>query len=369
MTMLFLRNLLRNKLRSALTLFGVASGVAVFVSIATITLDMRQQIGYMLSVYNTEVLILSRNVISPLRSRISQTRLDDLRREFGAGVAPMVMGTLHAGNSKNVLVLGIEPRLSALLPLIAGNVSEAGQGHIAMGVLLAEALQIRAGQRIDLAGREYIVQGIYRTGSPYLDDGLVADIAAAQTLLRRNDATRPFNAALVRTGSKAETARIMARIRTGYGDLRAMPTIEIAGTLQLLHTVELSSWIIAAIALIGAALVVANTLIMAVSERTRELGVLLAIGWTPWLILRMLLAETLALSSAGVVLGNLGAALMLWGMNQWLSAGPIWNIPTHLSAAATAGSAAAGLLVALSALIGPAIIIYRLQPATAIRHE
>jgi hypothetical protein len=78
-----------------------------------------------------------------------------------------------------------------------------------------------------------------------------------------------------------------------------MPTIEIAGTLQLLRTVELSSWVIAAIALIGAALVVANTLIMAVSERTRELGVLAghrldALADPP----KMLLAETLLLSSS-----------------------------------------------------------------------
>lgn len=367
--MLALRNLSRNKLRSILTLFGVASGVAVFVSIASITLDMRQQIGYMLSVYNTEVLILSRGALSPLRSRISQARLNDLRSEFGAQVAPMVMGALPAGATPKVLLLGVEPHLSALMPMVTGKLFEAGQGRIAMGILRAEAMQLRVGQRVELAGQDCLVEGIFRTGSPYLDDAIVADIGAAQAMLGRQGAAQHYNVALARTANKTETARIMARIQAGYPDLRAMPTIEIAGTLQLLRTVERSSWVIATIALIGAALVVANTLIMAVTERTRELGILLAIGWTPWLILRMLLAETLLLSAAGVLIGNLGAALLLQALSQWLSAGPIWNIPATLAPSAMLGSLAAGLWVALSALIWPAMVIYRLQPATAIRHE
>lgn len=369
MTLLSLRNLARNKLRSILTLFGVASGVAVFVSIASITLDMRQQIGYMLSVYNTEVLILSRNALTPLRSRISQARLDDLRKEFGAQVAPMVVGTISGKASPKMLVLGIETHLSVLLPMVTGKIFESGRGRIAMGILRAEAMQVQSGQRVALAGQDCIVEGIYRTGSPYLDDGIVADIDAAQKLLGRPESARHFNAALARAGSKSETARIIARIQAGYPDLRALPTTEIAGTLQLLRTVEMSSWIIAAIALIGAALVVANTLIMAVTERTRELGILLALGWTPWLILRMLLAETLLLSAVGVILGNLGAAALLKGLNLWFSAGPIWNIPASLAPIATLGSLTAGLLIALSALVWPAIVIFRLQPASAIRHE
>jgi putative ABC transport system permease protein len=115
-------------------------------------------------------------------------------------------------------------------------------------------------------------------------------------------------------------------------------------------------------------LVVTNTLLMAVAERTREIGILMAVGWTPWLVLRMLLAESVLLCLAGTALGNLLGLALLHAVNRMESVGFGW-IPVSLSPALVASSFALTLLIALLALAWPAAVLARMQPLSALRHE
>src|SRR6185369_5818438 len=125
---------------------------------------------------------------------------------------------------------------------------------------------------------------------------------------------------------------------------------------------------ISVIAFAGTLLVVSNTLLMAISERTREIGILMAVGWTPVLVLRMLLAESLALCLVGALLGNLLALGLLRLLNGLESVGFGW-IPVRFSSSLAAASVAMALVVAVLALAWPAFVVFRMQPLAALRHE
>jgi putative ABC transport system permease protein len=125
---------------------------------------------------------------------------------------------------------------------------------------------------------------------------------------------------------------------------------------------------ISVIAFVGTCLVVSNTLLMAISERTREIGILMTVGWTPVLVLRMLLAESIVLCAAGAALGNVFALGLLRMLNGLESVGFGW-IPIRFPMALAATSLGMALIVAALALAWPAFVVFRMQPLAALRHD
>ena len=107
---------------------------------------------------------------------------------------------------------------------------------------------------------------------------------------------------------------------------------------------------------------------MAIAERTREIGILMTVGWTPWLVLRMLFAESLTLCAVGAAVGNAFALVLLRIVNGMESVGFGW-IPLRYPLSLAVVSFGMALGVALVSLAWPAVVLYRLQPLTALRHE
>jgi len=110
-----------------------------------------------------------------------------------------------------------------------------------------------------------------------------------------------------------------------------------------------------------------NTMLMAVMERTREIGVLRALGWRRWRILRMIMTEALTLGLFGGLLG-IGIAFLLYhGFNNLtLYSGLLtarWEINTFLRAISIA------IFLGLLGGLYPAFRATRLQPVEALRYE
>ena len=118
------------------------------------------------------------------------------------------------------------------------------------------------------------------------DGGVMIGSRQAQRLFTPDGSEGHLTLALLRTGDRAETAAHDHRSERRHPALRAIPATEFAGALRLFRVVDAFVGTIAVVALVGTVLVVTNTLLMAVAERTREIGILMAVGWTPWLVLR-----------------------------------------------------------------------------------
>jgi putative ABC transport system permease protein len=254
------------------------------------------------------------------------------------------------------------------VPLTAGTVSEEGSGAILIGEIAATRLGVGPGQTITLDGRPRPIAGVYRTGSRLFDGGVMLSIPEAQRMIQREGAEPHYTLAVFRASGPAAARTLIAELESRYPALRAIPGTEFAGSLRLLRVVDAFARTISVVALIGAALVVTNTFLMAIAERTREIGILMAIGWTPWLVLRMLVAESVLLSGLGAVIGNLSALLLLRVVNGLESIGYGW-IPVRFPLAITGQSLSLALAVALVALAWPTVVLHRMQPLTALRHE
>lgn len=366
--MIFLRNVLRARLRSGMTVLGLAVGVALFVAITAITSDLQKQISAAIGAYNLEVVVYEKRATSPFSSKISVAQMDELRALYAPTLTPIVVGTLNEKWNAYAMVIGVDPEFAERIPLVSGRRFNGGQREIMLGEINAQKLGLQAGMSLTLDGESYTISGVFRTGSRLFDGGVMTGIGSVQKMLTPSGGESTYTLGVLQTSDRAAKARMIADIVEKFPNLRAIAGSEFAGSLRLLKVVDTFSNSISAVALIATCLVVTNTLLMAVAERTREIGILMAVGWTPWLVLRMLAAESLLLCAVGVGVGNVLGLLLLRLINSLDSVGFGW-IPVHLSAPLIATSVIATFVVALLALAWPAVILWRMQPLTALRHE
>lgn len=366
--MIFLRNVLRAPARSLMTVLGVAVGIALFVAITAITLDLRQQLGGATSTYNLDVVVFERRASSPLASRISPAQMQDLQQHYGDALLPMVMGSRNEKWSAYALVIGVTQDFLKQIALTNGAAYADGTGTAVIGEIAAIKLGIQTGQTVHIDDVDLRITGVFRTGSRLLDGGVITDIAGAQRLLTRDGAEPQFTLALLRGSPQNAGTTLIKQINARYPLLKAIPGTEFAGALRLMRVVEAFVTTISIVALVGTCLVVSNTLMMAIAERTREIGILMTVGWQPLLVLRMLLAESLLLSTVGTLLGNVFGLALLRVLNNLDSVGFGW-IPTRLPWALVATSLGMALSIALVSLVWPTVVLYRIQPLAALRHE
>lgn len=368
--MIFLRNVLRAPARSLMTALGIAAGVGLWLAITAITIDLHQQIDAVAGAYTLEVVAYERRATSPMSSRIPPAQMDALTAHYGDRVVPMVMGTSNERWNAYALVIGVPEAFVRRIPLVAGSHpgERAEDGGLMVGELAAQRLGLAPGQPLRLDGRDWPIRGIYRSGSRMLDGGVMTGIALAQQLLTREGAEPQYTLALLRAPDASAARTLIAEIEQAHPSLRAIPGTEFSGSLRLMRVVDAFIRTISVVALVGTGLVVTNTLLMAIAERTRELGILMTVGWSPWLVLRMLLAESLLLCTLGAALGNAFALLLLRVVNGLESVGFGWIPVRYPWSLAGAAFALAGA-IALIALAWPAVVVWRMQPLNALRHE
>lgn len=366
--MIFLRNLLRAPARSLMTLLGLGVGLGLFVGIAAIASDLNKQISGTTGAYSLEIVVHERRTTSPLSSRISADQMAQLQARFGGAVFPMVIGSLKESWNPYALVIGAPDNFIRMTPLMAGAHALAGTDQVLLGEIAAAKMGKQPGDVLSVDSRPVRISGIFRTGSRMLDGGVMMGVGGAQAALKRVGDAPFFTLALVRTGGQWSAEEVIRTIDQDYPALKAIKGVEFSGSLRLMRVVEAFVTTISVIALIGACLILVNTLLMALSERTREIGILMAIGWTPWLILRMLLAESLVLCALGAVVGNVFALALLRLLNSIESIGFGW-IPMVFPAQLGLEALLMALVIGVLALLWPAVVVFRMQPLAALRHE
>lgn len=323
------KNLKRKKIRTALTIGAVAIAVAVLVSLLGFDAGYQRglkndidKLGYHLLVtakgcpYEAATLMLKgggglRYMDEAVYQRIAgDPRIDKITPQLVSSVYNQEGPT---GRGAFALYMGIEKSYLELKPWSKFKYGEWFSGpdvdEAIMGYEAAEVEQRSVGDKIFVPGvnKVLVVKGIFeRTGTQ--DDGVIfIPLASAQ---------RIFDLAgkLTGIGIKLKNIQEMAKFEE---DLYNEPGIQVISLAQvrgtILNLVSSARAMVSAVMLIAifiAVIGVTNTILMSVFERTREIGVMKALGATAADIFKIIWTETILLCVFG---GIFGIALAFFG--------------------------------------------------------
>jgi putative ABC transport system permease protein len=226
-----------------------------------------------------------------------------------------------------VAIYGIEPELEAPVGLLAQNTAAgrylAGddEDQLLIGQALAERLEVSVGDRVTLVGRAtheqmrrrtMTIVGIFDLGFPETERGMVyVSLAEAQALFDLRDSATEVVASLPTVGKEQP---VIGALRT------ALPGYEVDSWITANATVEQTlimkdqvMGLFGLVILMVAGVGILNLMLMAVFERTREIGVLGALGLKRWQTMLLFLLEGMFIGVLGVVVGGaLGGLIVVY---------------------------------------------------------
>lgn len=391
-----IRFLREGKAQSTLILVGIAVGVAVIVFLTALitglqaniierTLGTQAHIRIEPAEERNRVLPVPAGTVQLLQESKRAQRLrsinnwqqvrdvlDTLPRV--KAVSPVISGPAFARRGdalESVALVGIDqPRYLRIIPVaddIVSGVFRIGGSDAVIGKQLASDLGMRVGDKLRLdggQGRESVVNvsGIFELGVRELDARYVyLDMKQTQSLLDLPGAATVID---VTVHDIFEAQAVAARIARLTG-LKSESWMQTNGQLMnALRSQSLSTRMISVFVALSVALGIASVLSVSVVQRTREIGILRAMGITREQMLRVFLVQGAVFGLAGSVLGCSAGYGLVWAFNTF---GPkLFTIPLNpwLPLAAAALATLTGILAAAV----PARRAAALDPVEAIRH-
>lgn len=353
------KTVLSYRIRSLLIVLAMALGVASVIVLTALSDGARNYVINQFSSIGTNLLVVlpgrAETAGSFLGSVLGQTprdltlkdaqllgRLPQVKR-----YAPLNIGAaeLSAANRlREVTVLGSNANLIPIrhMKLAQGNFLPHGterSAQIVLGAKIANEFFPRSqaiGQRVRLGDNRFLVSGVLAPQGESMgfntDEIVIIPIDYAQTMFNTTSLFRILLEA--KNHSEIESAKqaILAALKQshdGEDDTTVITQDAVLATFdRILHALTLAVGGIAAISLIVAGILVMNVMLVAVNQRTAEIGLLKAIGATSVDIRRLFFAEAIWLSLAGAflgfLLGELGSGLIRFAYPQLPAWAPAW---------------------------------------------
>jgi putative ABC transport system permease protein len=227
-------------------------------------------------------------------------------------------------------------------------------------------LKKKVGDTINVSGEAFKVVGIYESDSLFENGGLVVPLVELQRLMGREGDVSGFVVSAEKPDRRS-VEELAKRIEKSIPGVAAVPARDFVQGDNQIRLVSSMAWATSAIAMILGSVGVLNTMLMTVFERTREIGILRALGWKRRRVLGLVLGEAAVLGLSGAVLGT---ALGYLGV-KLLAKTPMASIfiTADLPPAVLAVGVLLGVCLSLAGGIYPAVRAASLDPTEALRHE
>lgn len=396
------RDLLRNRRRSFFTMIAVSFGLALIIFMSGFIAGMLEsslQDNIRLNTGHVQVRadsyeeekqsLLWRDLLDDADALLAQVNgMSEVETATQVLWASAVLSNIQ--ESVGLRVTGIDPSSPIHDPvrqgLVAGEyLAPDDRSGILIGQRLANQMGVVVGQRVSLiAGNAngqpeeglFTVRGLYATGFPGYDESTVfLPLSRAQAFMGTGERA----SAIVIMLHQQEDAEEVAAALAGPG-LSTLDWMDLNSVLLTVVETGLSFYyLLYGIVILIVAVIIANTLLMAVFERTREIGILSALGMKGGQIRLMILLEAAILALVGIAIGIfLGSAVVTYLSNTGIYIGDASStvvqgmtlgttMYTSFVPADILSLSAWMLAIVLLVSLYPAWYASRLEPVTALQ--
>ncbi|MEM1070452.1 MAG: ABC transporter permease [Planctomycetota bacterium] len=372
-TFLF-KNLRRRPLRSLLTITAVALGVGAVVSLVGIAVGFKASFLKLYGEVGVDLLVIKGRVGRQLESGIPESICDQILAIDGVEeVIPGLNDVISFPDQDlyMVVVNGFVPESKVFehFQLRDGRyLREADAKKIMLGQILAENLDKQVGDQVEVYEEEFFeVVGIFDSFSVIESGSLVMSMHELQPLIGREEQVLGISVLTTDSTDSDALNRIRGQIEALEPGIVAREAREHIDSLTEIQLASAMAWLTSAIALLIGGVGVMNTMIMTVQERTREIGVLRAIGWRRIRVIKMILAESLILGAIGALVGVIGTVIIV----KTLTSLPTVNglIDGQIQPIVVVYGIVLAMVVGLAGGLVPALIASRMTPTDALRQE
>lgn len=361
-------NLRRHRLRALIGVAGIGFGVAAMLTILSIVNGAISMFERILAV-DSHYLVFEKNVSDLFFSSVTDEQVAALRgRENVASAEPLLFGLVTSGDRPIITCFGLEATNPRLLKAkwSAGRREEFGQipGGVWLGARAAEFLAAQAGQKIAIGKGEFIVAGIFSTENGFEDGGVFLPLPAAQAFFSRAGVS---SVVAIKLRDPARGADFQRAVAAAHPGLIALANHEFNQSYTQFKILHLTSWAVGLCAFLLGGLGVANTMLLSVFSRIREIAVLRVCGFSSAQVTALIFGEAVLIALAGLVVGfALGyAALFALGHAPQFQG----YVQAVIKPALVGGIIATALVTAVAGAIYPAWFAAKIQPAEALRYE
>jgi putative ABC transport system permease protein len=365
------KNLQRRRLRTLLTLGGIGMAIGAFVGLVGFARAFEQAWHKLYSSSGTDIAVIQETFLS---TSLDESAAEKIRAlPDVAAVAPVIYNLMDLTQDVNALAYGWKADSYEFdsLTVLEGRRFRAGQPEVMLGDLLAQDLKKKTGDTLEIQGSPFTVCGIFHAGSALEADAVIMPLDEIQQLSSLQGKVSTIHVRLkpapAGEAPDAYVKRVEAEIEAALPGLRAVPAAERASNNQLVKLAAASAWGTSSIALLIGILGIANTMAMSVFERTREIGVLRALGWKRGQVMALIQMEAAALGLGGGVLG----IVLAWCALRVLAMLPqtAGILPASLTLPLLAEALGIALAAGLAAGAVPAWRGAKLSPVEALRHD
>lgn len=373
---LILKNPFRNKTRSFLSIVGIAIGIATIVALGLITTGMEQSVQTTMNEGGAEITVM--NITSIGSGTMDSSLIDELTNITNvsrtAGVLSatdqnfidMAASPDESSSSRSTTLYGINLNDLDLggITDVNGSLFEEGSKEAIVGKQYAELHNVTVGDNISALGSEFEIVGTFETGSVMSDSAVYVSL---ETLDDMTGAEGKVSQILVKTDEGVDDSSVADTIEDKYENLTTITSEEMASMLDnVLEILDAVSLAISGLAIIVGAIGIVNTMVMSVYERTKEIGVLKAVGWKSSKILKMVIGETLVLTTVSGIVGSAFGILIAEAGVRLLG-----DTDFALGYSPSTFILAFGITIIVGILGGiyPAYKASRLAPTEALRYE
>jgi putative ABC transport system permease protein len=398
-----IRSLRRRRLRTGLTVSGIVVGVTMTFVLLSLVAGVQNQTTQMvralggadITVYNSTTSTRGRfgqfgqpGFSSTISPTLNESLTQSISQIVGVyAVSPQLSFSGYV-NGTRVTAYGIDPvtytNVTGGLNIVNGtSISDSGKHEAVLGKTVASSLNATIGETVMIGlnsshEESFTVVGIFETGISYLELAAYIPLSDAQNITSEQGFVTQI---LVKCVDPNDVTSVSNAITASIpGVSTTSPAALVSQASNILNTLALFFAVIGLVALFAGSFGVVNTMIMSVSERTREIGTLKAIGARDSKIMKIFLTEALLIGIIGGGVGVIVGVVLSYvfplftrgvlGAGQGAGFGRLSNV--SISPAITSFNIilcfSLGALVGVLAGLYPAWRAARMKPVEALRH-
>lgn len=382
---LIVRNLFRRPARSLLTLVALMTAIAAVIGFNGISRGFTRSFADIYEAHSVDVVVSRQGSADRLSSSVDEAFVDTIAALPGVErTAGVLLDTLSFEDEGvyGIPTMGVvadswlleDYEIEGQSDFLNGRddvgmaSGEAPSAKLAiLGIHLAERLELEVGGTFNLFDEPYLVSGIFKSPSTWENGSMIMPLDGLQELTDRVGQVTYVNVVLAKPVSDSGADSAIRSIEELDARLLPLATRDFVETDTRMQLAGAMAFMTSAVALVIGAIGTLNTMLTSVLERTREIGILRALGWPRRRIVSMILLESCGLAVVGSLLGCLLAIAMTWLLAQAPAAKGILSPSIDLASVAQGVMLAIG--IGLLGAILPAWRAAQMLPTEAFREQ